>query len=152
MLSAARQANKRFLLPTCQAKPLAAEPHGKRGRGEKETVLWGCRGLAPCRNFMGGSAIHEKVVWLFSGSNRVKRGGNWNNNNAQNCRSANRNNNTPSNRNNNDGFRVAVRPSAQWTKGSSDRQSTCSPRVILGDEHGEGPSVLVAECERDEGG
>jgi len=41
-----------------------------------------------------------------SGSNRVKRGGSWNNN-ARNCRSANRNNNSPSNRNNNNGFRVA---------------------------------------------
>jgi len=43
------------------------------------------------------------------GSNRVKRGGNWNNN-AQNCRSANRNNNNPSNRNNNIGFRLARAP------------------------------------------
>jgi hypothetical protein len=33
------------------------------------------------------------------------RGGSWNNN-AQNCRSANRNNNTPDNRNNNIGFRL----------------------------------------------
>ena len=39
------------------------------------------------------------------GSNRVKRGGNWNNN-AQKCRSANRNNNWPDNRNNNIGFRL----------------------------------------------
>lgn len=38
-------------------------------------------------------------------SNRVLRGGSWNNN-AQNVRVANRNNNTPSNRNNNIGFRV----------------------------------------------
>ncbi len=41
-----------------------------------------------------------------SGSNRVKRGGSWNNN-ARNCRSANRNNNNPDNRNNNNGFRPA---------------------------------------------
>ena len=39
-----------------------------------------------------------------TGSNRVKRGGNWNNN-AQNCRSAQRNNNNPNNSNNNIGFR-----------------------------------------------
>lgn len=39
-----------------------------------------------------------------AGSNRVIRGGNWNNN-AQNCRSANRNNNNPNNSNNNIGFR-----------------------------------------------
>ena len=36
----------------------------------------------------------------------MKRGGNWNNN-AKNCRSANRNNNNPNNENNNIGFRVA---------------------------------------------
>ncbi len=40
-----------------------------------------------------------------NGSNRVIRGGSWNNN-AQNCRSANRNNNSPGNRNNNVGFRL----------------------------------------------
>ncbi|MCR4574720.1 MAG: hypothetical protein K5787_13255 [Lentisphaeria bacterium] len=39
----------------------------------------------------------------------MKRGGNWNNN-AQNCRSANRNNNNPSNNNNNLGFRVLCLP------------------------------------------
>jgi hypothetical protein len=42
---------------------------------------------------------------MIIGSNRVLRGGSWNNN-AQNVRTANRNNNTPSNRNNNIGFRV----------------------------------------------
>jgi hypothetical protein len=36
----------------------------------------------------------------------VNRGGNWNND-ARNCRSANRNNNEPGNRNNNLGLRVA---------------------------------------------
>jgi RNA-directed DNA polymerase len=40
-----------------------------------------------------------------AGNNRVIRGGNWNNN-AQNCRSANRNNNNPNNANNNIGFRL----------------------------------------------
>ncbi len=47
-----------------------------------------------------------------SGSNRVQRGGSWNNN-AQNCRSANRNNNNPSNRNNNNGFRLACSAASQ---------------------------------------
>ena len=42
------------------------------------------------------------------GSNRVNRGGNWNNN-AQNCRVSNRNNNNPDNRNNNIGFRLVLR-------------------------------------------
>ena len=40
------------------------------------------------------------------GTNRVKRGGSWNNN-ASNCRVANRNNNSPGNSNNNIGFRLA---------------------------------------------
>ncbi|MEI6297528.1 MAG: SUMF1/EgtB/PvdO family nonheme iron enzyme [bacterium] len=35
----------------------------------------------------------------------MNRGGSWNND-AQNCRTANRNNNTPDNRNNNIGFRL----------------------------------------------
>jgi len=44
------------------------------------------------------------------GSNRVNRGGSWNNN-ARNCRSENRNRNSPDNRNNNLGFRVSLAPS-----------------------------------------
>jgi hypothetical protein len=43
----------------------------------------------------------------MKGSNRVNRGGSWNNT-ARNCRSANRNNNTPDNRNNNLGFRLVL--------------------------------------------
>ncbi|MCB5247013.1 MAG: SUMF1/EgtB/PvdO family nonheme iron enzyme [Candidatus Cloacimonetes bacterium] len=39
-----------------------------------------------------------------SGSNRVKRGGSWNNN-ANNCTVSNRNNNNATNTNNNIGFR-----------------------------------------------
>jgi len=39
------------------------------------------------------------------GFNRVNRGGSWNNN-ANNCRVANRNNNNPDNSNNNIGFRL----------------------------------------------
>ncbi|MBF0229447.1 MAG: SUMF1/EgtB/PvdO family nonheme iron enzyme [Desulfamplus sp.] len=46
------------------------------------------------------------------GSNRVKRGGSWNNS-AENCRSANRNNNTPDNRNDNNGFRLVLSPAHQ---------------------------------------
>jgi len=38
---------------------------------------------------------------------RVLRGGGWNNN-ANNCRVANRNNNNPDNRNNNNGFRIVL--------------------------------------------
>ncbi|MFZ4083774.1 MAG: formylglycine-generating enzyme family protein [Pirellula sp.] len=44
---------------------------------------------------------------IHEGSYRVNRGGSWNNE-AANCRSANRNRNDPSNRNNNLGFRLAL--------------------------------------------
>jgi len=51
----------------------------------------------------------------YKGRHRVLRGGSWNNN-APNCRAANRNNNEPSNRNNNLGFRL-VSVSFQLTGG-----------------------------------
>ena len=58
---------------------------------------------------MGGigmnDAVFDRARGIY-GSNRVKRGGSWNNN-AQYCRSANRNNNSPGNRNNNLGFRLS---------------------------------------------
>ena len=47
------------------------------------------------------------------GSNRVKRGGSWNNDDAQNFRAANRNNNDPAKRNDNRGFRLALAPAQQ---------------------------------------
>ncbi|MBN2374712.1 SUMF1/EgtB/PvdO family nonheme iron enzyme [bacterium] len=58
----------------------------------------------------GGQCFHKRQA-PHRGSNRVKRGGSWNNN-ARNCRSANRNNNNPDNRNNNIGFRLAKH--TQW--------------------------------------
>jgi len=61
---------------------------------------------------------------------RVIRGGNWNNN-ARNCRSANRNRNNPNNRNNNIGFRVAStlegRNPAVMGTGSVRRSAPRSP-------------------------
>ncbi|MCX5640481.1 MAG: SUMF1/EgtB/PvdO family nonheme iron enzyme [Planctomycetota bacterium] len=46
---------------------------------------------------------------MRSTTNRVLRGGSWNNN-TNNVRSSYRNNNTPDNTNNNIGFRVASTP------------------------------------------
>ena len=48
----------------------------------------------------------------------MNRGGSWNNN-ARNCRVANRNNNTPDNRNNNLGLRLALQLSL--AAGSSEQ-------------------------------
>ena len=59
-----------------------------------------------------------------SGSNRVQRGGSWNNN-AQNCRSANRNNNNPSNNNNNNGFRLCCSAAPQ-----DEREDSAVPAVV----------------------
>ncbi len=58
--------------------------------------------------------FRRKVIFGSSaeGAYRVNRGGSWNNN-ARNCRSANRDRNEPGYRNNNLGFRVALAPSSR---------------------------------------
>ena len=55
------------------------------------------------------------------GSNRVDRGGSWNNN-ANNCRVGNRNNDNPDNANNNNGFRAVLPPARQ-----ARRRAACRP-------------------------
>ncbi len=69
-----------------------------------------------------------------SGSNRVKRGGSWNNN-ASNCTVANRNNNNPDNRNNNIGFRLlrpqpGVSAEAQRRTGLLPAVAPRGPRIL----------------------
>jgi formylglycine-generating enzyme required for sulfatase activity len=52
--------------------------------------------------------VQYKILRVkIEGSDRVVRGGAWNNN-ADNCRMANRNNNRPNNANNNNGFRIVL--------------------------------------------
>ncbi|MDR1866616.1 MAG: SUMF1/EgtB/PvdO family nonheme iron enzyme [Bacteroidales bacterium] len=60
----------------------------------------------PCRQQGFCRACTAKTGTDIESSNRVNRGGSWNNN-AANCRVSYRNNNTPGNRNNNIGFRLA---------------------------------------------
>ena len=65
----------------------------------------------------------------LANSNRVIRGGSYEND-AGNLRSANRNNNSPDNRNDNIGFRlakVAHRPPAAVTRQGTVVPSTCRP-------------------------
>lgn len=57
----------------------------------------------------------------IEGSNRVLRGGSWNNN-ARNCRVSNRNNNSPDNRNNNNGFRVVLSPAHRHSRIAATEQ------------------------------
>ena len=63
----------------------------------------------------------------------MKRGGNWNNN-ANNCRSANRNRNNPDNRNNNNGFRACSAAPAQETGRMSltEPDDACIPPPVGG--------------------
>ncbi len=78
-------------------------------------VRWyGFRGILQSLGVEDSEGIWAGGEGADSGSNRVKRGGSWNNT-ASNCRSAYRNNNGPSNRNNNIGFRLVstMRPKGQ---------------------------------------
>lgn len=91
------------------------------------------RGLLRAWDFddLGAAAMGPSA-----GSNRVLRGGNWNNN-ANNCRVANRNNNTPDNSNNNNGFRP-VRSSEtrrpQWQRDSDPAAVPSVPPMRDGKE------------------
>ncbi|MCP5007363.1 MAG: SUMF1/EgtB/PvdO family nonheme iron enzyme [Planctomycetes bacterium] len=66
-----------------------------------------------------------REIWgcVLTGSNRVIRGGSWNNN-ARNCRSSNRNNNDPSNDNNNLGFRLVLPQPNRVIRRSAERKTT----------------------------
>ncbi len=61
------------------------------------------RGPARRRVGAGGAGPYNRSRWTAKASNRVIRGGSWNND-PRNCRPANRNRNEPDNRNNNLGF------------------------------------------------
>ena len=64
-----------------------------------------------------------------TGDNRVLRGGSWNNN-ARNCRSANRNNNDPANRNNNNGFRPCSSAAPQDATDSENPANRAVPAAV----------------------
>ena len=78
---------------------------GEIGEADLAAALGACE--ASCRAY-GFKNILMKATGegAAAGSNRVKRGGSWNND-ARNCRSAYRNNNAPTTANNNNGFRLS---------------------------------------------
>ena len=89
---------------------------------------------------------------IISGSNRVIRGGSWNNN-AQNLRSAQRNDNGPDNHNNNVGFRLVSTANCPlgvvygWhpsASGSVQIIIQCHPTVKRGGRIARGSQRLVA--------
>ena len=80
-----------------------------------------------------------------SGLNRVNRGGSWNNN-ARNCRSANRNNNSPDNTNDNLGFRpLNIMP----TSGQAGSNPGSPALRECEDENAIGAKRLVSEKPKD---
>ncbi|HOC67857.1 MAG: hypothetical protein BWX80_00254 [Candidatus Hydrogenedentes bacterium ADurb.Bin101] len=86
------------------------------------------------------------------GSNRVNRGGGWNNN-FNNSRSANRNNNTPTNTNNNIGFRLSSSSRRQIADvyGCARRVPVMTRPVSCSGVSGQvvqGPGSLVGFAER----
>ncbi len=88
------------------------------------------------------------------GSNRVNRGGSWNNS-ASNLRAANRNNDNPGKRNSNLGFRLASPRPSQMSEvqGSQARASSCSFSLSphrfqpVKDPQGASPESLVQKGE-----
>ncbi|WP_353485325.1 SUMF1/EgtB/PvdO family nonheme iron enzyme [Haliscomenobacter sp.] len=81
---------------------------------------------------------------VASGSNRVLRGGSWNNN-PQNVRAANRNNNTPDNRNNNIGCRLANtgKQARIWLLYGSAGSSSFCPAACLASPHQWGDRIFI---------
>ena len=79
--------------------------------------------------------FRRKVIFGSSavGAYRVNRGGSWNNN-ARNCRSANRDRNSPGIRNNNLGFRVALAPSSRTRRMPFGEQAVDPVAAVRCDE------------------
>ncbi|MBR4188454.1 MAG: SUMF1/EgtB/PvdO family nonheme iron enzyme [Kiritimatiellae bacterium] len=129
---------------------VAAFGAGRIGGGRLAQSLASADGAARWFGFKGILNNVAAGEGASSGSNRVKRGGSWNND-AANCRSANRNNNNPSNRNNNLGFRLSsIRPGKSPPPPTGSHPATPAPRDV-GDEHAR-PRAASSGSERRGGG
>lgn len=80
--------------------------------------------IIPLASFVQHAYTKRFRKEILEGSNRVLRGGSWNND-AKNCRVACRNNNSPDNRNNNIGFRLALAQNDVSDDLMVNRESSC---------------------------
>lgn len=86
--------------------------------------------IGHCRSRGFASSVIRRYSSAGIGSNRLARGGSWNNN-ASNCTVANRNSATPANCNNNLGFRVAFSSKQRWIPCYEQPAVNCSCAVAL---------------------
>jgi hypothetical protein len=122
--------------PTCSWIAASSARRWRLGAGAKK-IFSGTRSLCARLRCRCARGVFAGACWRIlggghTGSNRVNRGGSWNNN-ANNCRSANRNRNNPDNRNNNLGFRVALaQVKAGWPQGTEPAAVPSPQPVVAG--------------------
>ena len=106
----------------------------KLARACKEESQSKARALVAFTERADAVGFRRKVIFgsCAEGAYRVNRGGSWNNN-ARNCRCANRDRNSPDIRNNNLGFRVALAPSSR-TRRKPFGEQACEPVVMRNDD------------------
>ena len=104
----ARPSRRRFLRRWARLeREREGGPRGSGRSAKSGACAHGLRARGPVRNLAVPFIRCSATGGRSSGTHRVNRGGSWNND-ASNCRPANRNRNEPGNRNNNLGFRLAL--------------------------------------------
>ena len=107
----------------------------KLATANREESQVGAQALVAFTQRADAIGFRRKVIFGSSaeGAYRVNRGGSWNND-ARNCRSANRDRNEPGYRNNNLGFRVALAPSSRTRRMPFGEQAGEPVALRKGDE------------------
>jgi hypothetical protein len=108
-IALAHRARRRFA-----QKLMEYEKNHTEGVWDERTLAQRVEALVACTALADARGFRRKVIHDLGrspqGSNRVNRGGSWNNDDSGNFRGANRNNDDPSNRNDNNGFRACLPP------------------------------------------